>query len=167
MTLTDIMPTLRGSIPDPLDRVRWPSGSRATLDDVVVQDFSLARAARLLGTPLVFRSPTDDPIGVVVLGVSGVTTGSPHHRILCGRTRLSSSVVVDDAGMYWHEARLVGRTSVVHRHPVTLTACGVERTVDLPADLVPGDVVAIPVRIPPETPGGCRLLDRIEESPAH
>ncbi len=167
MTLTDIMPTLRGSLPDPLDQTRWPAGSLATLDDVVVQDLSLSRTARLLGTPMVFRSPTVDPIGVVLLGVSEVTTGWPHRRILCGRTRLSSTVTVDDSEMCWYEARLVGRISVAHRRPMTVTACGVERTADLPVDLVPGDIIAIPVRIAPTTPAGCRLLDRIEKSPDH
>lgn len=167
VTLTDIMPTLRGSLPDRLDPTRWPAGSRATLDDVVVQGFSLARAARLLGTPLMFRSPTIDPVGVVLLGVSGVTTGSPHFRVVCGRMRLSSSVTVDDGEMCWHEARLVGRTSLAHRRPMTISACGVQRTADLPVDLVPGDVVAIPVRVSPSAPAGCRLLDRIVESPDH
>ena len=167
MTLTDIMPTLRASLPDPLDPTRWPAGSNATLDDVVVQGLSLSRASRLLGTPLLFRSPAGDPIGVVLLGVSGVTTGWPHRRVLCGRPRRSSTVTVDDGEMRWHEARLVGRTSLVHRRPMTVTACGVERTADLPVDLVPGDVVAIPVRMSPAAPGGCRLLDRIEQSPDH
>lgn len=167
VTLTDILPTLRGSLPDPLDQTRWPAATHALVDDVVVQGLSLSRAARLLGTPLVFRPATADPVGVVVLTVSGVTEGGQGRRVLCGRTRLSSAVCIAADEMCWYEARLVGRVSVTHRRPATLTACGVARTMDLPVDLAPGDVVVIPVRMSPAAPGGCRLLDRIEESPDH
>ncbi|MCP2160011.1 hypothetical protein LX12_001190 [Williamsia serinedens] len=167
VTLTDILPTLRGSLPDPLDRTRWPAETLATVDDVAVQGLSLARTARLLGTPLVFRPAAGDPVGVVALTVSGVTAGPEARRVLCGRTRLSSTVCVCGDEMCWYEARLVGRVSVTHRRPATLVACGAERTVDLPVDLGPGDVIAIPVRMSPTAPGGCRLLDRIEDSPGH
>ncbi|MEH3155636.1 MAG: hypothetical protein PGN29_09905 [Gordonia paraffinivorans] len=162
MTLTDILPTLRGSLPDPLDRSRWPTATHTTLDDVVVHGLSLAHVVRLLGGPLVFRPATTDPVGVVVLTVSGVAVDAGARRVVCGRTRLSSAVTVDDREMCWHEARLVGRVSLAHRRPAPLTACGVQRLVDLPVDLMPGDGVVIPVRMSSAAPAGCRLLDRIE-----
>jgi hypothetical protein len=165
VTLTDILPTLRGSLPDPLDRRRWPSGTHATLDDVVVQGLSLSRAARLLGTPLVFRPAAADPVGVVLLGVTGATDGVDGRRLLCGRTRLSTSNAVDSTEMCWHEARLVGRVSIAHRRPVTVVACATHHLVDLPEDLGPGDIVAIPVRLPATAPRGCRFLDRIVVTP--
>lgn len=36
VTLTDMMPSLRRTLPDPLDVDRWPEASHATTTDVVV-----------------------------------------------------------------------------------------------------------------------------------
>lgn len=165
VTLTDILPTLRGSLPDPLDRPSWPADTHATLDDVVVQGLSLTRVARLLGSPLLFQPTATDPVGVVLLRVSGVMRGTECRRIHCGGDHLATVATVRADEMVWHEARLIGRVSLARRRPVTITSCGIAHAVDLPDDLTPGDVVAMPVRMSSRTPRGCRLLDRIEESP--
>lgn len=51
MTLTEILPTLRRSIPDPLNPRHWPEHTMPTTTDVIVGGVSLTRLVELSHTP--------------------------------------------------------------------------------------------------------------------
>lgn len=58
MTLTSILPTLRASLPDPLDPTLWPAVTVATVDDVTVRAVSMQRLAAIAGTPCCRTAPS-------------------------------------------------------------------------------------------------------------
>lgn len=53
MTLTQLLPTLRRSIPDPIDYDCWPELTTPTTTDIVVSGVSLLRLVSICGTPCV------------------------------------------------------------------------------------------------------------------
>ncbi|MGU3291163.1 hypothetical protein [Williamsia sp. M5A3_1d] len=162
MTLTDIMPTLRMSIPDPIDLRRWPPGTSVTIDDVAVQGFSLSTAATLLGSPMRWAADDHATTVVVVCSVSAVLD-DPTHPILLVDCDVRTGIPTDSDApvidMAWDHARLIGRVSVAHKHRVHLLGDGTHSrlphtrlaggdadavTASLPRDLVVGDRVAVP-----------------------
>ncbi|WP_022889411.1 hypothetical protein [Agromyces italicus] len=156
MTLTSILPTLRRSIPDPLDADRWPEHTSATPDDVIVSGVSLCRLAELCGLPCVHTasaslpgtgglpSPTAE-CTVAVLEVAEVRTEGEERVI-------ALDAQVDDIGACWSELRLIGRASTAHEHPYLVARTGSRgagaESARLPGDIQPGDVVAVPCRVP-------------------
>ncbi|MBT0567820.1 hypothetical protein [Williamsia sp. CHRR-6] len=163
MTLTDIIPTLRLSIPDPHDPHRWPSETTITLDDVILGGRSAVAAAHRRGTRTliaasrpaaamasVARACDRDIIGIWVHTVTAVFAGTESPVAM-----LDGCVAARAAA--WEEVRLIGRISVAHRHPHVVFADGHNScaTLDnplrhsrvhafLPEDLQVGDLLAVP-----------------------
>jgi hypothetical protein len=61
VTLTTIMPTLRASIPEPLEPSLWPAHTVATTADVCIAAISMARLADVVGTPCVHTAEQAPP----------------------------------------------------------------------------------------------------------
>ncbi|WP_125107151.1 hypothetical protein [Gulosibacter massiliensis] len=61
MTLTEILPTLRRSIPDPLEPQHWPEHTIPTTSDVVVGGVSLMRLVEITDTPAVLTGDLCTP----------------------------------------------------------------------------------------------------------
>ncbi|MGJ0118749.1 hypothetical protein ACQ7HM_06045 [Williamsia sp. MIQD14] len=166
MTLTDIMPTLRMSIPDPIDLRQWPPGTSVTIDDVAVQGFSLSTASALLGSPMRWAADDRATTIVVVCSVSAVLPDPTHPILLLdcdvrrGVPTETDASVID---IVWDHARLIGRVSVAHKHRVHLLGDGTHSplapaphaadtdtasvTAPLPRDLVVGDRIAVPCTV--------------------
>lgn len=155
MTLTRLLPTLRRSIPDPLAADAWPHGSVATTTDVRIDGLSLVRLAEVFGTPAVHVGRAAEP------GTNGRTvSGAAHAGVVVVRLVEASvgargrSVAIDadldEVTPVWHEARLIGRASVARSAPtvlVTASGCTAPASLDLPADLGEGDLLALPYAV--------------------
>lgn len=139
MTLTAILPTLRASIPDPLDKALWPANTRVTLTDVVIDDVSMCHLNELSGTPAVYRSRTWHGVVVVMRVLDAATTG---HR----RRSLSVDPMIEGAAPVWSELRLIGRVSTARVEATTVCESSGRRSgpVMLPADISTGDIVVVP-----------------------
>lgn len=135
MTLTRLLPTLRRSIPDPIDPDLWPAATAATITDVEVGGVSLLRLTEVCGTPAVHLGRAAVP------GTgSGGGTGRPAAaaagskgvavvRVLEASVDQGRRTVTIDADLgpldpAWTEARLIGRISVARATPTTLRAAG-------------------------------------------
>ena len=150
VTLTNIIPSLRRTIPDPLTGDRWPEHTIASTTDVFVSGVSLVRLSELCETPCVHNAAAVIPgsggrpspvnmASVVVLRVTAVRHDHGHE----------DEVVVD--GHVEHcrtipsEARLIGRVSTAHAVPLHLGFRDSETCdVRLPGDIHIGDLVAVP-----------------------
>jgi hypothetical protein len=145
MTLTSLLPTLRDSIPAPLEETAWPTGTHASPRDVVISGISMLRLAEICATPCVYS-------GAAVIPFSG-GTASPTETV----TVIVSTVTgVDATGIrldtrfdlhrpVWGEARLLGRVSHARETSLDLHGADGDRVaVTLPGDLRPGDVLAVP-----------------------
>ncbi|MFF2271799.1 hypothetical protein ACFVTX_05980 [Agromyces sp. NPDC058136] len=153
MTLTRLLPTLRRSIPDPIVPGKWPTGTRVTTTDVIVGGFSMSRLAERDGTPLVHLDPTPsgrtgDPLrhrGVALATVRTIASGD-------GERRLELDAELGPHHPDWAEARLIGRVSVAKVAPVAVRfragGCHARATLELPGDLVVGDLIAVPIEAP-------------------
>lgn len=157
MTLTRLLPTLRRSIPDPIEPDVWPHASVATTTDVRVDGLSLVRLAEVFGTPAVHVGRAAEPgtngrtvsdaahTGVVVVRVVAASADAGAR----GRT-VTIDAGLDELAPTWHEARLIGRASVAHSAKtalVTASGCPAAASLDLPADLAEGDLLALPYAI--------------------
>lgn len=152
MTLTSILPTLRASLPDPLDPTLWPAGTAATVDDVTVRAVSMQRLAAVAGTPCVHTAeeappryrPRDWQPREVCVTVAAVTRVRRPWGVLV----VELDAVLPDCAVLT-EARLIGRRSVAAAAVVRVTTnpCGTAG-VDavLPADIAVGDLVCFPCR---------------------
>ncbi|ORM29132.1 hypothetical protein [Williamsia sp. 1135] len=142
MTLTAILPTLRASIPDPLDKALWPATTLATLTDVVIDDVSMCHLVELSGTPAVYRSRTSPGVVVVMRVLDAATTGH--------RTRsLSVDPMIEGVTPMWSELRLIGRVSTARVEATAVCEVSGSRSglVMLPADISPGDIVVVPCAV--------------------
>ncbi len=163
-----MLPTLRGSIPDPISLDRWPELTRATTTDVIVAGVSMLRVVDLLSTPCAhaaaavvpgsggFPSPTLKASAVVVriVALSKSQTGVLQIEV-DGRV---DSAEGDDFTAIHSEARLIGRASTAKVAAATLVdarrasswgAANIRQwplVHGLPADLVVGDLLAIPYK---------------------
>lgn len=148
MTLTDIMPSLRRSLPDPISSDRWPTGTVPTTTDLMVGGVSLLHLTMLCGSPClhtadaVFPGTRDrrDPGGaaVVVTTVTSVASGPS------GDLLIEVDAQADALQARWSDVRLIGRASTVHTVQVHLTAADSVPLLHLPGDLRCGDLIAIP-----------------------
>lgn len=152
MTLTDILPTLRSSIPAPLVIDHWPDSTQPTTSDIVMAGVSMLRYAELCGTPCVHAGLA------VIPGTKGRPSSTADCSIIitavltvdAGETSGQPAVVLDASfsrtAPVWAEARVIGRVSTA-RH-VAMTALGTGDTraaaVTLPADIRAGDLIALP-----------------------
>lgn len=160
VTLTDIMPSLRTMISDPLDLDQWPERTVSTPVDVVVSGVSLLRLADLCGTPCVHtadavipntrgrRSPTEITTTVVVR----VASVSRHPQ---GALMVTVDADLSSVDARFDEVRLIGRVSMSRDVTCFLTnTCGSRESsapfqrlgTGLPGDLAVGDLLALPCR---------------------
>lgn len=149
MTLTEILPTLRQSIPSPLDRWKWPVHSEPTTRDVVVGGISLMRLFEIGGSPAVLT-------GDLPLPTAGTDVTVLLFRItLRVDTQESKRIALTDCSFegvdaVWEECRLIGRASTARTTPIELIpgedggAAWPHPVAMLPADLREGDVVVVP-----------------------
>jgi len=158
VTLTAILPSLRRSIPDPLDPDRWPELTLATTTDVVVSGLALLPLVELSGTPCSLGgcsvlpsrhgklSQTHRTI-VTVFCVESVDAGGPDGPVI------HLDGVDDCATQVWSEARLIGRASTAHAGAaIVVVGTGLRATgVTLPRDIHAGDLIAAPAQ-PVEAP---------------
>ncbi|WAC66513.1 hypothetical protein OVA14_01610 [Agrococcus sp. SL85] len=164
MTLTDLLPTLRASIADPLDVDAWPAGTRAAVGDVAVGGRSLARLAALQGTPCACSTAAAVPCtggrpspshraGAVVVAVRAIDeTGA----VAVGADLAGTSLACADVALRWTEARLIGRASTARRASTPVGGgCAL-----LPVDLRVGDLLAVPTEAWAEVQDGADARTR-------
>ncbi len=154
MTLTDIIPSLRRTLPDPLGINHWPAHTHATITDLVAAGVSMSRLVEICGTPCVHTGDA----------VVGGTNGRPSLKesaTIVGTTVIAVSTAageprtvvidacLDSLAAVWDEVRLIGRASTAHRQPtrvlsrLTMTSMAVA---SLPADIAAGDLLVVPCR---------------------
>ncbi|NMO02843.1 hypothetical protein HH308_16645 [Gordonia sp. TBRC 11910] len=145
MTLTAILPTLRASIPDPIDLRRWPASTRATVCDIVIGGCSTSSIAAQDGTPCVFDAAASDAAharSVVITRVSAVVAvddSMPSYAL----PELILDADLSRVGADWQVARLIGRASTAKVATFVLAGRS-PMVVDLPADVGVGDVLVAP-----------------------
>jgi hypothetical protein len=156
MTLTTILPSLRRSIPDPFVPDRWPAHTSLSTTDVIVADVPMLNLVARRGTPCVHTAAAVIPgtggcpssteqTSVIVARVVAVATGEDGHR-------LTLDAHLPDADACWSELRLIGRASTTHSvafrvdSEASVDPADAEPCVQLPRDLAPGDLLAVPCR---------------------
>ena len=156
VTLTAIMPTLRASLPDPMDPSLWPAHTVATTDDLLVSAISMVRLADLTGTPTVHTAEQSPPryrprgwaprdVSVAVASVTRVRRPRPGVVLLELDAVLPTCAVLD-------QVRLIGRRSTAPLSPMyVVTRCDGQADgpfhrlpAPLPADVREGDLVCFP-----------------------
>lgn len=154
MTLTSILPTLRASIPDPINSSLWPDHTITTVTDVLVDGLSMTHLIELSGTPAVYPSRTPGR-GVVMMRVVEARTTGPRRRTIC------VDFDAERVQLIWSEARLIGRVSTARVEATDIGPKGRKcaLTAPRPADILPGDVLAAPCEMPlqlwlPDRPAG-------------
>lgn len=158
MTLTAILPSLRRTLPDPIDASRWPVHTEPTVSDVRVSAVSMARLADVAGTPCVHTAEEAPPrfrprdwtprgMSVTVAAVTDVTW-------VDGTLLVGLDAVVPDCAVL-DQVRLIGRCSTVATASATFTTAqptgthdvtgpGTARGGSLPTDVAVGDLVCFP-----------------------
>ncbi|MCX6502715.1 MAG: hypothetical protein NT132_09995 [Microbacterium sp.] len=152
MTLTDILPTLRYSLPAPLVIDHWPQSTEPTTSDIVMAGVSMLRYAELCGTPCVHAGPAVIPgtkgrpsstadCSVIVTAVLTVDAGD---AVAQTAVRLDASF--SRTTPVWAEARVIGRVSIAPHRAMTALGAGdtSAAAVMLPVDIRPGDLIALP-----------------------
>lgn len=156
VTLTTIMPTLRASIPEPIEPTLWPAHTVATTADVCIAAISMARLADVVGTPCVHTAEQAPPryrprdwhphdVSVAVASVVRV------RRPLSGVVLVELDAVLPQSAVL-DQVRLIGRASTA---PATQTyvvsPCdGItdgpfhRLPAPLPADVHEGDLLCFP-----------------------
>jgi len=156
MTLTAMMPSLRRTLPDPLNIDVWPECSHATPTDVVVAGVSMLRLVDVCESPCVHtaaavipgthgrKSPYQDAV-VVVVRVTAVLKNFDAARVVL------IDACLDSVNATWRETRLIGRASTVRSTAAILLSGESHETpsvgrgmLGLPDDLREGDLLAIP-----------------------
>ncbi|UFS59113.1 hypothetical protein [Subtercola endophyticus] len=160
MTLTRLLPSLRSSIPDPLNADLWPEYTSATTTDVVVAGVSLLRLVDICQSPCIHTA------AAVVPGTHGrpstlerataiVTTITEIAVTATGTLCISVDARFDTVRPLLSELRLIGRASVAHTTSAALVLADSNRdapavlevlTGGLPADIRVGDLLAVPCR---------------------
>ena len=160
MTLTRLLPSLRRTLPDPLNHDLWPEATIATTTDVVVSGISLLRLVEVCGTPCIHSGAS------VVPGTNGRPSETAKTAVLVlrvtkvalhasGRTVIETDARLDDLRLIWSETRLINRASTAHSGVVLIARRPIDpdlvfttdvSSVDLPLDLRVGDLLAIPSR---------------------
>lgn len=157
MTLNDIMPTFRASIPDPLNADVWPAHTVVSLTDLVVSGVSMCRLVEYCATPCVHNGDASVPgthgrresalgAAVVIVTVTDVLSFDAERVVLVDGC-------LDDVDAIWKDARLIGRVSVARTSPAPIL-CGASTgavrsrvtTANMPLDVCAGDLLAIPCR---------------------
>ena len=156
MTLTTILPTLRRSIPDPLEQRSWPEHTHATTTDVIVSGVSLLRLVDICDPPCVHTGDAFVPetsrrplssrdAAVVVARITAVIDTGESVRVVLVDGCLDTVTAI------WEETRLIGRASTARPSRTVVLSGDSHRSThpapslaSLPDDLVVGDLLAIP-----------------------
>lgn len=157
MTLTAILPTLRRSIPDPLEPRHWPEHTIATVSDVLVGGVSLTRLVEISGTPALLTGDLPHPKAVQARahGIGNDVTVLVFQITLRVDSDADKRVALTDCGFdrvapRWDECRLIGRTSTAKNTAIELipgetgTAPWPYPVAVLPEDIHQGDLLAVP-----------------------
>ena len=157
MTLTAILPTLRRSIPDPLEPRHWPEHTLPTISDVVVGGVSLTRLVEITGTPALLTGdlPHPKPAHARAHGIGNDVTVLVFRITLRIDTEAGKQVALTDCAFdrvtpRWDQCRLIGRTSIAKNTTIELipgesgAAPWPYPIVTLPGDLHQGDLLAVP-----------------------
>ncbi|MCU1477168.1 MAG: hypothetical protein JWQ64_1861 [Subtercola sp.] len=160
MTLTQLLPSLRRSIPDPLTPDLWPEYTTASTTDVFVAGVSLLRLVDICQTPCLHtaaavipgthgRPSLTDRATAIVVSITSVTFTST--GTLCIRVDAD----LDSVRPILAEARMIGRASTAHATAAVLVLKDAEGddpgvvellTSGLPCDIRVGDLLALPCR---------------------
>ena len=128
--------TLTTSLAVPIDPRLWPDHTTTSPDDVTVAGVSLDCLVDWCGTPCVH---TTDRASVILTRVETIET------LPDGTREAWMDAELEHCDATWQQARLIGRISTAHSSPVRLRPTNdPDRIVELPADLRPGDLIAIP-----------------------
>ncbi|MFL0565151.1 hypothetical protein ACH0CG_05310 [Microbacterium sp. 179-I 1D1 NHS] len=157
MTLTTVLPSLRRSIPDPIERRAWPEHTVAEVRDVTVAGVSLTRLAQLEGTPCVMTGDLAHPhtqdarrrgigmdVTVLVFRVTLRVDSQDARRLAL------VDCATHDLPIQWEHCRLIGRASTAKTAMVDIVPGDVGAPAwpyiqaSLPTDLVEGDLLAVP-----------------------
>jgi hypothetical protein len=152
MTLTHILPSLRKTLADPLNPDNWPEHTTTSPTDVTVAGLSLVTLVQWCGTPCVHTAaavirgthgrPSETELASVV--ITRVTSVDQEN----GQLNVWVDAELDRCAAICSEARLIGRASVAHGAAAILFPASpngtVHRVLELPNDLVIGDLIAIP-----------------------
>lgn len=157
MTLTEILPSLRRSIPDPLAPQHWPEHTVPTVSDVFVGGVALTRLVEITGTPALLTGdlPHPKPTQARAQGIGTNVTVLIFQVTLRVDTDANKRVALTDCGFdhvspRWDECRLIGRASTAKNASVELipgesgAASWPYPIVALPSDLHQGDLLAVP-----------------------
>jgi hypothetical protein len=157
VTLADLIPSLRGSLPRPLDAAAWPADTHHLPGgDLRVAGFSLMALARRCGTP---TAVLDEGGAVVtvhrVLQVRRDEGGVLVYVNALPCTRLAETALGRDAG--FAGAHLLSRLAAAPDAGATVigvqgdgTSVLVERAV-LPSDIRAGDLLAVSTKPRPQS----------------
>jgi hypothetical protein len=154
MTLTQILPSLRRTLPDPHIQDQWPEFTTTSPTDVTVAGLSLVTLVQWCGTPSVHTA------AAVVPGTGGRPSETELASVIL--TRVTGASVEGGQLNVWIDAdlglsrpivgqtRLIGRASTAHSARAALFPASpnsaILRTCDLPLDIARGDLLAIPCR---------------------
>jgi hypothetical protein len=168
MTLTHILPSLRRSLADPLNRNNWPAHTTVSPTDVTIAGLSLVTLVEWCETPCVHTA------AAVIRGTNGRASETELASVVV--TRVTSVSRTDGQLGVWvdaelnrctaicGEARLIGRASTAHAASAVLFPASpsgtVHRALYLPDDLVEGDLIAVPCI-------GVTLLRNVQARSAH
>lgn len=150
MTLTDILPSLRRTLPSPWAIDAWPEATQATPIDVIQAGVSMLRVVELCETPCVHSAcavvpgthgrPSPDRVCTVI------ATTIVDLTEVGGRLRATVDARLDVAAV-WTEVRVLGRVTTGVNATVDLidVAGAAAGPVMLPGDMRVGDILVMPV----------------------
>lgn len=133
----------------------WPASTHLTATDVVIDEMSLLHLVQLCGTPCIHSAHAAVPgrghrlylrnAAVVVVQVTEVFPYPGTERVVL------IDACLDGARPVWAGTRLIGRASSAVSTGAIILAGNTGETVpsgplQLPADLSPGDLLAVPCR---------------------
>jgi hypothetical protein len=154
MTLTRTIPSLRRTIPDPISRDSRPEFTVASPTDITIAGLSLNTLVDWCGTPCVHTA------AAVIPGTGGRPSETELASVVIARVLAASidrgvlnvwiDAELDSAHTVMTETRLTGRASTAHSIEAVIffasTQTPVQRMLELPADLRPGDLLVTPCR---------------------
>ncbi len=168
MTLTHILPSLRKSLADPINRDNWPEHTTTSTADVTIAGLSLVTLVQWCGTPCVHTA------AAVIRGTNGRLSETELASVVVVRvisvSRENDQLSVwvdaelDRCAAICSETRLIGRASTAHAGSAVLFPASpdgtVHRALELPLDLAIGDLLAIPCK-------GVTLLRDVQDRATH